>query len=127
MHGLRAPAVENPAPGDVAAGEQFFFGKGNCGSVPHGARPGRLDRAGPFRSGRAPQPYRRSRLRSKIPSRRITPGYRVATVRLRDGSTLRGLLKNESTFDLQLQGLDGQLHLLDGDEIGCSRSREDIR
>ena len=53
----------------------------------------------------------------KDPGRRITPGFRVATVHLRDGSTLRGLLKNESTFDLQLQGLDAKLHLLDGDAI----------
>jgi hypothetical protein len=33
-------------------------------------------------------------------------------VRLQNGETLRGLAKNESTFDLQLLGVDGKLHLL---------------
>src|SRR5439155_1427442 len=31
VHGLHAPAVETPAPGDAAAGEQFFFAEGHCG------------------------------------------------------------------------------------------------
>ena len=53
----------------------------------------------------------------KEPSRRITPGHRVATVHLNDGSSLRGLVKNENTFDLQLQGLDGRLRLLARNEI----------
>ena len=40
------------------------------------------------------------------------PSYRAVTVRLRDGQTLRGIAKNESTFDLQLLAMDGKLHLL---------------
>ena len=39
------------------------------------------------------------------------------TVRLRDGQTLRGIAKNESTFDLQLLGVDGKLHLLSKDQV----------
>jgi len=41
----------------------------------------------------------------------------VVSVRLRDGRSIRGLAKNESNFDLQLQGLDGRLYLLRRDEI----------
>ena len=116
VHGLRAPAAESPAPGDARAGEQFFFGKGNCAGC-HSVH-GRGGWIGPDLSE-----IGRHRSLSEIetalrePGRRITPGFQVASVRLRDGTTIRGLLKNESTFDLQLQGLDGRLHLLTRDEI----------
>ena len=46
-----------------------------------------------------------------------TPGYRLVSVRLRGGGTLRGLAKNESNYDLQLQTLDGTLHLVDREQI----------
>ena len=116
VHGLRAPAVENPASGDVAAGERFFFGKGKCEAC-HTVS-GRGGWIGPDLSSLGKR-RSLSEIESSLtdPSRRITPGYRVATVRLNDGSSLRGLVKNETTFDLQLQGLDGRLHLLAKNEI----------
>ena len=124
VHGLRAPAVENPPPGDVAAGERFFFGKGNCAAC-HTVS-GRGSWIGPDLSSLG---KRRSlseiETSLKDPSRRITPGYRVATVRLLDGSSQRGLVKNENTFDMQLQGLDGRLHLLARNEIaGVDREKK---
>jgi PQQ-dependent dehydrogenase (methanol/ethanol family) len=116
VHGLRAPAVENPASGDVAAGERYFFGKGNCAAC-HTVS-GRGGWIGPDLSALG---KRRSLSEIegslKDPSAHITPGFRVATVHLRDGSSLRGLVKNENTFDLQIQGLDGRLHLLAWNEI----------
>ena len=116
VHELRAPALENPAPGDVAAGARFFFGKGNCGAC-HTVS-GRGGWIGPDLSALGKR-RSLSEIESalKDPSRRITPGYRVATVHLNDGSSLRGLVKNENTFDLQLQGLDGRLRLLARNEI----------
>ena len=123
VHALRSPAADKPAPGDARAGEQFFFGKGNCGGC-HSVR-GRGGWIGPDLSE-----IGRRRSLSEIetalrePGRRITPGFQVATVRLRDGASIRGLLKNESTFDLQLQGLDGRLHLLARDQIsGVDRDK----
>lgn len=116
VHGLHAPAIETAAPGDAAAGEQFFFAEGHCGGC-HTVR-GRGGWIGPDLSDLG---ARRSLMEIeaalKDPGRRITPGFSVATAHLRDGSALRGLLKNESTFDLQLQGLDGKLHLLSQDAI----------
>jgi alcohol dehydrogenase (cytochrome c) len=53
----------------------------------------------------------------------VSPRYEVVSVRLRDGRTVRGLVKNESNYDLQLQGLDGKLYLLLHDEI-VSLTRE---
>jgi len=126
IHGLRAPAVENPTPGDVAAGEQFFFGKGNCGAC-HTVN-GLGGWIGPDLSALGKR-RSLSEIESalKDPSRRITPGYRVATVRLNDGSSLRGLVKNENTFNLQLQGLDGRLHLLARNEIaGVDREKNSL-
>ena len=49
--------------------------------------------------------------------RGAAPTYRAVTVRLRDGQTIRGIAKNESTFDLQLLGVDGKLHLLSKDQV----------
>ena len=118
VRGLRAPAVDDPAAGDVAAGERFFFGSGNCGRC-HTVR-GRGGWVGPDLSTLGAR-RSLSEIEStlKDPSRRITPGYKVATVRLRDGSSVRGLVKNESTFDLQLQALDGRLHLLPRNEVAA--------
>ena len=39
-------------------------------------------------------------------------GWSLVSVRLRDGSTLRGLLRSQGKHDLQLQSLDGHFHLL---------------
>jgi alcohol dehydrogenase (cytochrome c) len=116
VHALRSVAAENPAPGDAAAGEQFFFGKGNCGSC-HAAG-GRGGWSGPDLSDLA---SRRSLAEIEraltTPGLRVTPGYQLAAVRLRDGRSIRGLIKNENTFDLELQGLDGRLHLLARSEV----------
>src|SRR2546422_156273 len=43
------------------------------------------------------------------PDSEVAPGFKTASVRLRDGRRLRGLIKNESNYDLQLQSLDGLL------------------
>ncbi len=45
------------------------------------------------------------------------PAYRAVTVRLRDGQTIRGILKNESNFDLQLLDVYGDLLLLLKSEV----------
>ncbi|HKW98180.1 MAG TPA: PQQ-dependent dehydrogenase, methanol/ethanol family [Bryobacteraceae bacterium] len=117
VHALRSPAAENPAPGDAAAGEQFFFGNGNCGSCHTVA--GRGGWIGPDLSDLG---SRRSLTEIehalKAPGDGRTRGYDAATVHLRDGAEVRGLIKNESTFDLQLLSLDGRLHLLSNDQIG---------
>ena len=51
------------------------------------------------------------------PAARRKPGYEVATVQLRSGAPVRGFLRNESLYDLQLQGFDGRLYLLRRDEV----------
>src|SRR4030095_5784685 len=102
------------AAGDSAAGEQFFTGKGKCANC-HMVR-GRGGVLGPDLSNvgrdRRPEQIEQS-LRdpgaaAAAPAGRRGRGgggagvtHRAVTVRLRDGQTLRGIAKNESTFDLQ--------------------------
>ena len=46
------------------------------------------------------------------PSASITPGYAMASVRLNDGTTLRGFLRAQGSHDVVLQTRDGKLHPL---------------
>src|SRR5262247_3258971 len=116
VRSLSAPAIESAAPGDVAAGATFFFGKGNCSSC-HMVK-GRGGLLGPDLSELAAErtlPEIEQSLRS--PGARITPGFSLVSARLRDGRAVRGFVRNESNYDLQLQSLDGKLHLLRRQEV----------
>jgi len=62
----------------------------------------------------------RERRVAQIEQALLSPGTRrskVASVQTTDGRTLRGLVKNENNFDLQLQDLGGKLHLIPKDLI----------
>ena len=109
------------APGDFAAGERFFAGKGNCAGC-HMVR-GRGGWVGPDLSNigselTPPQIEQALRDPGGAPplrdrgGRGSAPVYRAVTVKLGDGRIIRGIAKNESGFDLQLLGTDGKLHLL---------------
>jgi PQQ-dependent dehydrogenase (methanol/ethanol family) len=58
------------------------------------------------------------------PSTRVTPGYEVATVELRSGETVRGFVRNQSNFDLRLEDLEGQFHLLQESQIAAVREEK---
>ncbi len=116
VNSLRAPAADHPAPGDSAAGERFFFGQGNCSSC-HAVK-GRGGNLGPDLSNLGRE-MRLGQITQALqnPASVTQPGYRAVTVRLQDGSTVRGLVKNESNFDLQLQTVDGRLRLIEREQI----------
>lgn len=107
-----AASTANPAAGDPLAGERFFTGKGDCARC-HMVR-GRGGVLGPDLSNLA-----HKRRLAQIEQALVDPRDRggAVTVQLHNGDTLRGLVKNESTFDLQLLGLDGNLHMLQRDQI----------
>ncbi len=108
---LRAPASAHPTTGDSAAGERYFFGDGQCAACHTVA--GRGGALGPDLSNLAgSQKLSRIEATLRDPNGQVAPGFRVVTVRLRDGRTIRGLAKNESNYDLQLEDLTGHLHLL---------------
>lgn len=108
VRSLNAPGGEGPPPGDARAGEEFFFGKGQCNSC-HMVK-GRGAVIGPdlsYAGARSTvEEIRESLLQ---PGARITPGYELVTVRLRDGHSLRGFLRTRSNFDLHIQDLQGSI------------------
>jgi len=113
-----APAAENPAPGDVAAGRKFFLDKNSCGAC-HG--PGITDQmVGPDLSSLA-----REKTISQIekalkePGSDPAEGYEVVTVNLAEGGSLRGFLRNESAFSLQVQGFRGELRFVRRENVSA--------
>ena len=124
IRSLNLPAAESPAPGDPPAGERFFFGAGGCGSC-HMVG-GRGAPIGPDLSnaGREMTVEEIRRALSE-PAARITPGYDLVTVKLHNGEVIRGFARQRSSFDLQLQDLEGRLQPLRQDQI--SEIREETQ
>jgi len=112
------PARESNPPGDAARGEAFFFGEGRCAQC-HTMQ-GRGGVTGPDLS-RAGEELTLAEIEQSLrhPASRPQRGYQVVTLRLRSGAALRGLLRNESLYDLQLLDLEGRLRLFRRDEIGA--------
>jgi PQQ-dependent dehydrogenase (methanol/ethanol family) len=121
---LNASAAEADVPGDRAAGKQFFYGKGQCGSC-HLIN-GDGSPIGPDLSSIAKE-MTVDQIREALlqPDERIAPGYRLVTVHRRDGQTLRGFARSRTTYDLALQDLKGVFHPLSIDQV--SRITEENR
>src|SRR5438132_671838 len=116
IRSLNSQAAESNVPGNPAAGERFFFGKGECGSC-HMVS-GRGQPIGPDLSNLGDErTVDELQLALKEPSADITPGYELVTVRLRDGNSLRGFARNRSNFDIRVEDLRGKLHLLEEGQI----------
>ncbi|MEJ7607100.1 MAG: c-type cytochrome [Bryobacteraceae bacterium] len=117
---LRAPAHDNPSRGDVAAGAKFFVGEGNCAKC-HIVN-GRGGVIGPDLS-RIGQERTIAQIEEALrsPGVKIRPGYQLITAQLKNGAVVRGLAKNESLFDLQLQSLEGNLRGYSRQEIKSIR------
>ena len=116
VRSVTAPAAGAHAPGDRAAGEQFFFGKGGCAGC-HMVL-GRGKAVGPDLSAIG-QEMTLGEIEEAVrqPSAAIKPGYEVINVRLRDGRLLRGFARNRSRYSIQMQDLKGQFHLLKQEQI----------
>ena len=124
VRSLNAPAFDFPPQGDAAKGEQFFFAKGQCGTCHMVA--GRGKSMGPDLSEIGKQftirdleqaldkPGTKASTTSSCPSFAWCPQnqWKVVTVNLRDGSTLRGFARSQGKHDLQLQTLNGQFRFL---------------
>jgi PQQ-dependent dehydrogenase (methanol/ethanol family) len=120
VHSLNSPAAENPVQGNVAAGQEFFFGKGECGAC-HMVR-GRGKAVGPDLSNVARE-MTVSEIREVLrdPNSRVTPGYQLVIVELKDGRNVRGFARGRTNFDLQLQGLDGKFYFFNQSQIAAVR------
>ncbi len=116
LRSLNAPAAEAVTTGDPAAGKVFFHGKGQCASCHMVAGAGRA--LGPDLSNIGKE-MTVEELRTALvkPSAHIAPGFAVATVRGRDGRTVRGFVKSRSGFDIGLLDLKGRFHSLREDQM----------
>jgi putative heme-binding domain-containing protein len=125
VRGLRGTAIDAPSPGNVAGGEAIFWGKGQCGTC-HMVG-GRGSIIGPDLTQLASLRKTNSIIDAltKEQHRVYGPGgaqphlltplavWPVVRVTMADGKTIRGLLRNEDSFSLQVMGLDEKLYLLD--------------
>jgi putative heme-binding domain-containing protein len=115
-------AGANPE-GDARRGEALFFGKAGCGGC-HAMR-GRGKFFGPdltsYGASHGPVEIRTAIL---DPNRNYDPRRGVVTVRTRSGKTVRGLIRNEDNFSLQMQSADGVFHLFDKVDVAQIRREE---
>jgi cytochrome c oxidase cbb3-type subunit 3 len=125
IRALRGTALDTPAKGNVANGEQVFRGKGECLKC-HMLK-GKGGLIGPDLSNIAGSRKLLS-IRdalTKAEHRVATDGgrhdsaveplsnYQSVRVVTKDGKTVRGVLKNANSFSLQVLGLDDALHVFD--------------
>ncbi len=120
VRSLNGPAAEGMVSGDPAAGEKYFFGQGQCVSC-HMVY-GKGQPVGPDLSNVGSE-MTVGQIREALfqPSARLTPGYELVTVELRNGRSVRGFARSRSNFDVRLQALDGKFHLMHEDEIAAIR------
>ncbi|HYM10937.1 MAG TPA: c-type cytochrome [Bryobacterales bacterium] len=116
IRSLRATASDAFVPGDVAHGEEIFWGKGRCSSC-HMLR-GRGGIVGPDLSNaggeRTLQALRDALTKPKL---RIPRGYQPVEVVTADGQRLSGIAKNDNNFSLQLLDSHDRLQLFTRDEL----------
>lgn len=112
VRSMTAPANERTLPGDAAAGQQLFWGSGQCGSC-HRVQ-GKGGFLGPDLSLLA-SVSGATQIRKAIAeaNERIAPGYQGVEVQLWDGTKLRGVARNRTNYALQLLTAEGNLHLLE--------------
>jgi putative heme-binding domain-containing protein len=129
VHGLRGTAFDAPVQGNVASGEQIFWGKGECGNC-HMVK-GKGGLMGPELTNIAGMRKISSIVDALTKPLHRIPGdggthdsvlmplstFQPVRVTLADGKVLSGVLRNEDSFSLQLFGTDNQLHLLDRSKV----------
>jgi cytochrome c oxidase cbb3-type subunit III len=116
IRSLRATAIDSPVEGDVANGGRIFAGKGRCAEC-HMLN-GRGGLLGPDLSNVAGERSLRFLQEAlTTPKPHIPQGYQPVRVVTADGRRVRGILKNEHNFSLQVLDTEGKLHLLARDEV----------
>jgi PQQ-dependent dehydrogenase (methanol/ethanol family) len=105
-----------PTMGDAGRGEQLFFGAGQCSSC-HEVNGRGLPLADDLSEvGKQPPAAIAAGIQHQLSPRRVPFGatnQRYVDVTLQDGGQLRGLVKNEDSFSIVLQSVEGDYRLLD--------------
>ena len=125
IHALRGTAIDNPLPGDVAHGEQVFWGKGQCGTCHMLAGKGGLTApdlsniAGVRKASSISDALTKQQHRiygsggAHLRSLHAMDSYLPVFVTTADGKTVDGVLLNEDGYSLQMIGNDNKLHLFE--------------
>jgi len=110
------PLSKTAVSGNAEAGAALFFGSAHCADCHMIWGKGSLN--GPDLT-EAARKLTLAQVETALLRPRARPGngYQVATVRLTNGSPVRGFIRNESDADLQLQSFDGRLVLLSKRDI----------
>ena len=135
LHSLRGTAIDNPLPGNIAHGEEIFWGKGQCGSCHMLGGKGALkgpdltNVAAEYKSNlivdALTKPNHRVYGDGGVHLRALPPmdTYNAVHVTLSNGRTVDGVLLNQDSYSLQLMGDDNQLHLLDRSQVKAIASK----
>ena len=129
IRGLRGTAIDTPAKGDVARGEQVFLNKGQCSQC-HMIR-GKGGPTGPDLSNIAAIRKYTSIVDAltKANHRIATDGgthdsallplatYQPVRITTRDGKVINGVLRNEDSYTLQVFGSDNRLYSFDRGDL----------
>ena len=111
MRSLSGTARIEPVKGDPRRGEKLFFEKAQCGDCHMLAGKGGFIGSDLSDLARAHSP---EQIREAIvhPNDKLLAEHEVVSVETAEGKRLSGLVRNEDNFSLQLQGTDGEFHLL---------------
>jgi PQQ-dependent dehydrogenase (methanol/ethanol family) len=116
LRSLRNTGPQEQVTGDSKAGRTLFFGAAECSRCHmFGGQGGRL---GPDLT-RIAEEKNIPELRKDImqPDESLREGYRTAEVRTADGTVIRGIVKNEDTFSIQMMDEQERLHLFSKAEL----------
>ena len=125
IHALRGTAIDNPLPGDVAHGEQIFWGKGQCSNCHMLGGKGGLTApdlnniAGTRKASTIIDALTKAQHHeygsggAHLKSLPPMDSYLPVHVTRADGKVIDGILLNEDGYSLQMIGNDQQLHSFD--------------
>lgn len=113
---LRATAIDSPVDGNEARGREIFHSKGRCTEC-HVVN-GRGGLLGPDLSLIANQKSVRALREALTVAKPMIPaGYQPVQITTKDGQSIRGVVRNENNFSLQVLDSEGKIHLLERDEL----------
>ena len=129
IEALRGTAIDAPLAGDVAHGNEIFWGKGQCSSCHMIDGKGGLvgpdlsDIAGIRKASSIIDALTKPEHKvfgvggSRQVVLRPLGTYQPVTVTIADGETVDGVLLNQDNFSIEIMGKDSQLHLFDRTKV----------
>lgn len=124
---LQGKGVDARLPGDPTEGKTLFFSKAECSTchLIQGGGAGGFIGADltNFATNRSVDEIRKAILDVGVPATRANT---LATVTLRDGTKLNGLVRNEDNFSLQLQTMEGAFYSLSKAECQIEYSSQRV-